>query len=217
MNIDKMLKSVIPLGMLGVAFYFMHIICGQILWKAYNPITTDISSLTANGAPNAGILRIFTFAYAICTVMFAAGMVIQAFQKNHILLRAGFLLFLLMEVSSAVGYTLFPITADETQLNFQNLMHIAVTAIVVLTTIIASFLIGIGYLKQEKENASGIFVVIMAILITVFGFLNPLGIAWNMLGLTERLCIFSLQIMTFGLSLIGSVKLFHKHPGKSAK
>lgn len=86
-------------------------------------------------------------------------------------------------------------------------MHIIVTAVVVLTTIVSSFLIGLGYLKQEKEKNIGTFVLIMAILITVFGSLNSLGMACHMLGLTERLCIFSLQIMTFGLSLINTLKI----------
>lgn len=110
-----------PLGMLGVVFYFTHVICGQLLWKAYNPVTTDISSLTADGAPNTELLRMFTLIYAVCTVLFSSGMVIQAFKKYHMLLKIGFLFFLAMELTSAVGYNLFPLTANETQLNFQNL------------------------------------------------------------------------------------------------
>lgn len=200
----KWLKLLMPLGMLGVVFYFVHIICGELLWKAYNPITTDISSLTADGAPNAGLLRIFTLLYAICTVLFAAGMVVQAFKKHRTLLRTGFLVFFVMELASGVGYNLFPLTANETQLNFQNSMHIIVTAVVVVTTILSAFLIGLGYLRQEKAKRIGTFVLIMAILITVFGSLNSLGMAWHVLGLTERLCIYSLQIMTFGLSLVNT-------------
>ena len=207
MSMAKVQKFLIPLGMLGVVFYFTHVICGQLLWKAYNPITTDISSLTADGAPNAALLRIFTLLYAVCTVLFAGGMVMQVLKKNHLLLKIGFLIFLVMELTSAVGYSLFPLTSNETQLNFQNLMHIIVTAMVVLTTIASSFLIGLGYLKQEKEKYTGTFVLVMAILITVFGSLNSLGMAWHLLGLSERLCIFSLQIMTFGLSLINTIKI----------
>lgn len=207
MNVTKVSKFLMPLGMLGVLFYFTHVICGQLMWKAYNPITTDISSLTADGAPNAGLLRILTFIYGVCTVLFASGMVMQAFKKYNTLLRTGFLVFLVMEMTSVVGYNLFPLTPNETQLNFQNLMHIIVTAVVVLTTIASAFLIGLGYLRQEKKKKIGTFVLTMAILITVFGSFNSLGMAWHVLGLTERLCIFSLQIMTFGLSLINTLNI----------
>lgn len=37
--------------MIGALAYFIHTILGNILWKEYNPITTDISSLTATGSP----------------------------------------------------------------------------------------------------------------------------------------------------------------------
>jgi hypothetical protein len=207
MRVAKPAKFLLPSGMLGVVFYFAHIIIGELLWKTYNPITTDISSLTADGAPNAGLLRVFTLLYGICTVLFAAGMVTKAFHKFHTLLRIGFLVFLVMELFSAVGYNLFPLTGDETQMNMQNTMHIVVTAVVVITTIASAFLIGLGYLRQEKKKRTGVFVLIMAVLITVFGSLNSLGMAWHMLGLTERLCIYSLQIMTFGLSLINTLTI----------
>lgn len=32
-----------PLGMIGVIFYLLHTLLGQLLWPDYNPITTDIS------------------------------------------------------------------------------------------------------------------------------------------------------------------------------
>lgn len=47
----KVNNFLFPLGMVGVLFYLAHTITGRILWKGYNPITTDISSLTADGAP----------------------------------------------------------------------------------------------------------------------------------------------------------------------
>ena len=85
-SLTKLNKYLMPLGMIGVIFYFIHIIVGQILWSSYNPITTDISTLTANGSPNAGLLSIFTTIYGICMILF----VIALFKKALICKKVKF-------------------------------------------------------------------------------------------------------------------------------
>jgi hypothetical protein len=198
-NIEKFLM---PLGMVGVLFYFVHTNLGRILWKEYNPIAMDISSLTADGAPNAGLLKIFTLIYGVCMVLFVFALIHKSFNQYHKLLRAGFIVLLLMQLTSLIGYSLFPLTGDKTEMNFQNMMHIIVTVIVVFATIASSFLIAFGYLKQEKLKALGKFTLVMAILITLFGVFNPISmnLGLNILGLTERLVIYTIQALIFSLS-----------------
>lgn len=198
-KIDRFLMS---LGMIGVLFYFAHTIMGRILWKEYNPITTDISSLTCDSAPNANLLRIFTLIYGICMLLFVIAMIKKSFTQYHSLLKIGYIVLMIMQLTSMFGYTLFPLSGDKTEMSFQNMMHIVVTAIVVLTTICSSFFIAFGYLKQEKMKWLGTFTLVMAILITVFGAFNPISMSlkFNILGLTERLVIYSLQILMFVLS-----------------
>lgn len=180
----------------------LHTIIGNLLWKEYNPITTDISSLTAVGAPNAAILRIFTSMYGICTILFVAGLIIKAFRKYHLVTRIGYIVMMVMQIISMVGYSLFPLSGDKTVMNFQNRMHIVVTVAVVFTTIAFGFILAIGYLKQEKMKKLGKFILIMSIVITLTGATNPIGMGMglNILGLTERLVIYSLQFMMFTLS-----------------
>lgn len=198
----KIDRFLMPLGMIGVLFYFAHTIMGRILWKEYNPITTDISSLTCDSAPNANLLRIFTLIYGICMLLFVIAMIKKSFTQYHSLLKIGYIVLMIMQLTSMFGYTLFPLSGDKTEMSFQNMMHIVVTAIVVLTTICSSFFIAFGYLKQEKMKWLGKFTLVMAILITVFGAFNPISMSLklNILGLTERLVIYSLQILMFVLS-----------------
>ncbi|NSW90364.1 MAG: DUF998 domain-containing protein [Firmicutes bacterium] len=191
-----------PFGMIGVLFYFTHTILGRILWKEYNPITMDISSLTADGAPNAHLLRMLTFIYGICMVLFIVGLIKKSFSEYHSLLKTGYIVLMIMQLTSIFGYSLFPLSGDKTEMNFQNIMHIIVTVIVVFTTIASSFLISFGYLKQEKMKGLGKFTLVMAILITVFGVFNPISmnLKLNILGLTERLVIYTIQVLMFVLS-----------------
>ncbi|SHO45087.1 DUF998 domain-containing protein [Anaerocolumna xylanovorans] len=200
----KCIRWFMPLGMASAVFYFIHVFLGQVLWKEYNPITTDISSLTADGAPNAGLLRIFTAIYGICFLLFALGMVVKAFAEYHGVTRIGYSMFFIMALTSVIGYSLFPLTGDKTVMNFQNMMHIVVTVIVVFTTILSFFLIAIGYLHQEKLKTLGRICLVIAVLIMVFGATNPIGMAMklNILGLSERLVIFTLQLFVCFLSFI---------------
>ena len=205
----KYSDKLFPLGMISVLFYFTHVFLGQMLWKEYNPITTDISSLTAEGAPNANLLRIFTLIYGICFVIFTIGLVVKSFKKYHLITKIGYIIFLLMAIVSVVGYSLFPLTEDKSNMNFQNIMHIVVTILVVFTTLVSLCLISIGYLKKEKIFSLGRISLSAAILISIFGALNPIGMAnnWNILGLTERLVIFTLQAFIFYLSFMYTFKI----------
>lgn len=190
--------------MISAVVYFFHVFLGQLLWKEYNPLTMDISSLTAVGAPDADLLRIFTMIYGICFLLFAAGMMIKAFREYHWLTKIGYIIFFIMATASVVGYSLFPLSGDKTVMSFQNMMHIVVTVIVVFTTIFSFFFIAFGYLRKENLKTLGVICLISAVLITVFGVFNPIGMALqlNILGLTERLVIFTLQIFVFFLSFI---------------
>jgi Protein of unknown function (DUF998) len=196
------MKFFMPLGMVGVVFYLLHTILGNLLWPEYNPITTDISSLTADGAPNTELLRGFGMVYGICMILMASALIFKAFREYHSFLKAGSVILLIMQVASFIGYRLFPLTGDKTEMSFQNAMHLVVTLIVVFTTIAASFLLALGFLKQERIVRLGKLSLSFAILITLFGVLNPISmnLGLNILGLTERMVIYTIQAFMFVLS-----------------
>ena len=198
----KLEELFMPLGMIGVVAYMIHTILGNILWPEYNPITTDISSLTADGAPNSSLLRIFKTIYGICMILFTLGMIVKSLKKYHLATRVGYTILLGMEVISLFGYSALPLVGDKTVMNFQNMMHIAVTVAVVIATITSAFTLAYGYLSQEKMKNLGKFILIMAIIITLCGMMNPISMLMNLniMGLTERLVIYSLQILIFVLS-----------------
>ncbi|MGL5676552.1 MAG: DUF998 domain-containing protein [Cellulosilyticaceae bacterium] len=198
----KIEKYSMPFGMLGVIAYVTHTTLGRILWKGYNPITTDISSLTAVGAPNRALLSVFTGIYGLAMLFFCVGLVMKAYRKYGLSVRIGYSLLLVMQVVSAVGYSLFPLSGDKTVMNVQNTMHIVVTVLVVATTVASGYFLAWGYLKHEKMKRLGWFIFVSAIVITFAGASNPIGmgLGLNILGLTERLVIYTLQGMLFVVS-----------------
>lgn len=199
---SKLEKRTAPLGMVGVVAYVVHVFVGQLLWEEYNPITTDISSLTAVDAPNREQLVFFTAIYGIAMLLFVSGMIVKSIRKYHSAVRVGWVILLIMNLVCMFGYSMFPLSGDKAQMTFGNLMHIAVTVVVVFTTISAGFFLAVGYLRQERMKALGVFTLVMAVIITATGALNPIGMVnnLNIMGLTERAVIFSLQAMMFVFS-----------------
>ena len=193
-----------PLGMAGAVLYFMHVFVGQYLWKEYNWITTDISTLTAVGSPNARLLSIFALLSGVSQMLFFLGMTIRASRIYHRITTTGYLLLFTLQLVSTFGYTLFPLESDKTVMTFSNLMHIIVTVVGVLLLLSSLYILSFGYLKREKLQKTGMMVLAFAVVITLTGVLNPVGMAndWNKLGVTERLNIFSFEILIFILSYV---------------
>lgn len=197
-------------GIIGAAAYIAHVIIGGILWEGYSHITQTISELTGSQGPNADFLLIFTNIYGICMIIFSVNLILQIRQKRlHKAVWIGALLLTIMEITSYVGYSLFPLDTSGDLSGFQNIMHMVVTAVVVLCTISMGFFMGVGMRSNPEYKKLGTFILICAVVITVFGAMTPAFMANNIpvSGLTERINIFTLQIC---LSVI-SVTMYHKN------
>jgi hypothetical protein len=191
-------------GIIGVAFYTLHVVLGGILWKAYNPITQTISELTGNTSPNAGLLTVFTTIYGALLIVFSASVFVN-FKELRVkrLAMIGAVLFIIMELTSFFGYMAFPLDMGGALDNFQNTMHLVVSGVVVICTLGASYCIGIGLWKTPGHRKMGVFIFVCAIVITVFGGMTPALMANNVpfAGLTERINIFTLHAWTVVLSV----------------
>ena len=192
-------------GMISTIIYLLHVIVGGILWNGYSHIEQPISDLTSITAPNKILLSVMTNMYGIFALIFV--IVLYRLLKPHDswLLRNGLLLLIIMEAVSFVGYLLFPLESSGVEKpSFQNIMHIVVTIIVVVTTIGSTFLLGIGFLRIQRTKRLGLYIFVSAITITISGILTGFVIANELpiIGLIERINIFALQGIVFLLSYI---------------
>ncbi len=190
-------------GAVSAVIYLAHVVVGGLLWPEYSQIINTISELTADGAPNASLLRVFTTVYGALAVVFAVSLllVFRALKVRRAA-RIGAVLLIIMEVASLVGYGLFPLS-DSTEMNVQNIGHIAVTVIVVLATVTCGFFIGAGLLKTEGFKKLGVFMLACASMMVAAGLMSPVTFAagWPVGGLMERCNIFTLQLWIFVLSI----------------
>jgi len=198
----KTIFYLLILGIVAAIIYPTYAIVGNLMWEEYNPITTDISSLGADGAPNQNILNPIIYAYHACMLVFLISYIVYVYKTDkRKVIKIGAILLLIMQIISSVGYKLFPLDGQKTVMSFQNTMHIVVTVCVVFTSIAALFLISIGYIKDGMKFGKAMLV--FAILFTIFGLSNPIGMANNLdiLGLTERMTIHTLHIAISLLSI----------------
>ena len=213
---NRFLRILSISGALGVLFYFVHVFIGGMLWHEYDPIKQTISELTGAGAPNAELLRLLTTIYGLLTVLFSLCLYF-AFRiwKLNKLAVIGAVLLVIMEISSLIGYGLFPLELSESTQSIQNMMHMVVTVIVVLCTLGSSYLIAIGLLKSPGHQKLGKFALLCAVIITHAGCLTPISMANSLpiTGLVERINIFTLQIWLFVTSLYILVKM--KEPDRN--
>lgn len=191
-------------GAAAAIVYTLHVLIGGALWDGYSHVRQTISELTGNGAPNAGMLKIFTIIYSILALVFSISVYMLFWKYNvHKWALTGSALLVLMETTALIGYNLFPLEESGAILSIGNFMHLAVTAIVALSAIGAIFLISFGLLKTSHFRSMGMLSLISAVILTVSGIATPivlnneLGIA----GLVERVNLFTLQIWYFSLSL----------------
>jgi hypothetical membrane protein len=152
MKNKKLIEIFSLLGVIGVFFYFLHVILGTIFYEGYNPMAQAISDLTASNSPSKNIARPFSFFYGIFTVIFSTYFFVFFKQKINKFVTIGAGFFCSMTIVSFLGYTFFPLSESGYAGTFQDIMHMAVTIIVVLFTIITLISFIIGFFRTEKTK-----------------------------------------------------------------
>lgn len=188
-------------GMLSVLVYLLHVLLGGYLWKSYSHLQQPISDLTATGAPNRFLLLLLTNIYGVLALIFAVSFTVFESRKRHKLVLWGGISFIILHLVS-ISYSFFPQDLPGAEPTFTGVMHLVVTVMIVPFTILTPLLIGFGLKKEKASKTLGIFSLICAILIVIFGglagFFFTKGLPY--FGLIERINIGTLQIWTFVMS-----------------
>jgi len=198
---NKKLITVFSLfGVIGVIFYFLHVILGSLFYEGYNPMAQAISDLTASNSPSKNIASLFSIHYGIFTVLFSACFFRYFKQKINNFITFGSIIFCLMTLVSFLGYTFFPLSESGYAGTFQDKMHIIVTILVVIFTVISLILYSIGFLKaKEYKNIGIISICTFVLLLTGVMLLNILPKEY--FGIAERINVYSIVIFIGILSI----------------
>jgi len=171
-----------------------------MFYKGYNPFSQAISDLTAVNSPSRKIASAFSFLYGLFTVLFSICFFFYFKGDINNIITLGSLLFCIMTLVSFLGYSFFPLSQTGFAGTFKDKMHLVVTALVVVFTIVSLILFSIGFLKTSNYKYLGIISIctFAALLIGVI-LINKLPKEY--FGIAERVNVYSIIIFTGILSL----------------
>jgi hypothetical membrane protein len=192
---NNVVKLVSLLGILSVVFYFLHVILGEIFYKGYNPFAQAISDLTALNSLSRNIAKVFSTFYGICAVMFSIGLFAYFKSKINKAVTVSLLIFCVMNVISFFRYTFFPLSESGYANTFQDKMHIIVTVLVVLLTIVSLILFAIGFLRTKEHKRIGV-ISLSTLLLLIIGAMLINLLPKEYFGIAERVNVYSIVIFT---------------------
>ena len=159
------------LGLLGIvsfASYAAALIFAPLAYPGYDWKSQAVSDLSAQNAPSLTLWNQLSSLYNVGGIVCIMAVCIAVQGKLNKILRLGIYMFTAMWWVSVVGYTAFPLSESEiNKATFQDIMHLVVTAVVVILSIISLVLIMIGGYRKKRFTSLAVCATIALILMFV--------------------------------------------------
>ena len=181
------------LGLLGIVSFLSYtaaVVFAPLAYPGYDWLSQAVSDLSAVNAPSLALWNQLTAFYNVCEVVCATVVCIGISGQKTKLLRTGVYLFAVMEWISAIGYRMFPLSESGYAGAFQDVMHIAVSAAVVLLSIASLTVIIIAGAKNKDCRSYGICAAVALIMMLV-GALGMKIVPSKYFGVVERFSVFA--------------------------
>ena len=181
------------LGLLGIVSFLSYtaaVIFAHLAYPGYDWMSQAVSDLSASDAPSLALWNQLTAFYNVCEVVSATVVCIGIRGQKTKFLRTGVYLFAVMEWISAVGYRMFPLTSSGYAGEFRDVMHMVITAVVVILSIVSLVLIIISGVKNKtcRSYAVCAFIALMMMLVGAMGMKI---VPENYFGIVERFSVFA--------------------------
>ena len=181
------------LGLLGVVSFLSYaaaVIFAPLAYPGYDWTAQAVSDLSAANAPSLALWNRLTALYNVCEVVCVTVVCIGIQGKKNKLFRVGVYLFAAMEWTSAVGYRMFPLSDSGYAGAFQDVMHMVVTAVVVLLSIASLVIVIISAAKNKDCLSYGICAAV-ALFMMLVGALGMKIVPVSCFGIVERFSVFA--------------------------
>lgn len=197
----KSLTQIIGLtGILSFISYAVAVIFSPSAYPGYNSLSQAVSDLSASDAPSLGLWNSLTAFYNVCEVVCATVVCIGIQGKKNKTLRVGVYLFAIMEWVSAIGYRMFPLSQSGYAGAFQDVMHMVITAVVVLLSIVSLTVVIISGIKDKTCRSYSICSGI-ALFMMLVGALGTKIVPANYFGVVERFSVFAVTMFNMSLGI----------------
>ena len=191
------------LGILGVVSFLSYtaaVAFAPLAYPGYDWMAQAVSDLSAANAPSLALWNQLSALYNVCEVVCATVVCIGIQGQKTKLLRSGIYLFAVMEWISAVGYRMFPLSDSGYAGAFQDVMHMVVTALVVLLSIVSLSVILAAGIKNKDCRSYGVCAAI-ALGMMLVGAMGMKIVPVDHFGVVERFSVFAATGVNAALGL----------------
>ena len=181
------------LGLLGVVSllsYTAAVVFSPLAYPGYDWMAQAVSDLSAANAPSLALWNQLSALYNACEVVCVTVVCIGIQGQKTRMLRTGIYLFAVMEWISAIGYRMFPLSDSGYAGAFQDVMHMAVTAAVVLLSIVSLSIIIAAGARSRDCRSYGVCAAI-ALGMMLVGALGMKLVPAGYFGVVERFSVFA--------------------------
>ena len=199
-------------GLLELISYAAAVIFSPMTYPGYNWMAQAVSDLSAESAPSRMLWEQLAAFYGVGSVVCATCVAIYVSEERLStgLFRAGIYLFAAMNWVSAVGYKMFPLADVGKEIaSFQEIMHIVVTALVVLLSIASLVLLIISGIRNAEVRGIGTYATI-ALAMMMIGSIGTAIAPPEFFGIVERFSVFA----AVGFNAVLGLYLFNGFRGK---
>ena len=181
------------LGLLGIVSFLSYtaaVVLSPLAYPGYNWMAQAVSDLSAANAPSLALWNQLSALYNTCEVVCVTLVCIGLQGQKTKLLRTGVSLFAIMEWVSAIGYRRFPLSESGYAGAFQDVMHMVVTAAVVVLSIVSLGIIIAAGAKDRSCRSYGVCAAV-ALGMMLVGALGMKLVPAAYFGVVERFSVFA--------------------------
>lgn len=185
-----LLKRMGILGIVSLLSYTAAVVFAPMAYPGYSWLSQAVSDLSAANAPSRTLWNQLASLYNLCglvSLMMACVFVQGRLTKT---LRLGLYTFTLMQWVSAVGYAMFPLTDSGYAGDFQDVMHIVVTALVVLLSIASLVILMAGGYRKGAYVSLAVWAT-AALCMMFTGAIGMNLVPKGYFGIMERFSVFA--------------------------
>lgn len=194
-------------GVVSFVSYAVAVIFSPLAYPGYDWLSQAVSDLSAASSPSLALWNSLTAFYNVCETLCVTVVCLGIRSKKNKILRVGVYIFTVMEWVSAVGYRAFPLSESGYAGAFQDIMHMVITAVVVLLSIASLTIIVIAGTKDKSCRSYGICALV-ALLMMLTGALGMKIVPAAYFGIVERFSVFAAT----GFNAVLGLNLFFDAP-----
>ena len=193
-------------GVIALISYMLAVVVSPSAFPGYNWMEQAVSDLSAESAPSRMRWDQLSALYNVCSVVCATcvSIYLSEIRLSNRLFRVGMHLFTIMNWISNVGYKMFPLSDSGKEIAlFQEIMHMVVTAAVVLLSIVSLVCLIIAGFKKGGIRGIGIWAAV-ALAMMMTGAVGQAVVPPQYFGIVERFSVFA----AVGFNAICGIYLF---------